>query len=404
MSNAWSKSLALALAVAALMVSDVSAQPTGAPPTASAHARAKAMVDAGKKLANAGDYGGALGLFNSAYEAFPDPRIFINIGVAQEGLGQYLDAAASYQRYLDSPEADATVAAKVQAQLVEVDKRLGRLDIVAVGAEGVLIQIGDAPWGPPPLRTVRVPPGSYVVRARDSVQPAPVESAGKVAAGKLVVVRLEIIPPAPPPPPEVVTPPPPVAAPPVVPAPVTTAPPALNGDAAATDVRVDGPSSHPSRAPRRPARLSLFAGAIGTVIDPGVRGLIGVGFEPHRRIRLGADVIVGADVGIAPRATLYLATGRWRPTVTVGLPIRRLETLEPSMVVLGRCGGLAEPDGGARSPSIELAAHIGLGVEWRLAPRLALVGELGYEYYPTVDTCLTSSSAVTPVLGLVGRL
>lgn len=393
------------VAVAVLTATGAAAaQPAGGKSATPAQVRAKVFFDEGMRRLDRNDYAGALSMFQDANNEFPDPTYVFGMGAAYEGLGNDLEAARLFQLYLDSPGASPKVFDVAKEHLRDVDARLGRLDIVAVGAAGVLIQIGDAPWGPPPLRPVRVAPGPYVVRARDSVQPAPVESAGKVAAGKLVVVRLEIIPPAPPPPPEAVTQPPPVAPPPVVPAPIKPAPPALNGGAAATDVRVDGPLAHPSRAPRRSSRLSLFAGAIGTVIDPGVRGLIGVGFEPHRRIRLGADVIFGADVGIAPRATVYLATGRWRPTVTVGLPIRRLETLEPSMVVLGRCGGLAEPDGGARAPSIELAAHVGLGVEWRLAPRLALVGELGYEYYPTVDTCLTSSSAVTPVLGLVGRL
>lgn len=391
------------LAVLLAGAQPVAAQPTptGAP-TSTAQARAEALMAAGKARVAAKDFTGALALFSDAYREFPDPKYFIAIGVALERLGRDLEAADYYQRYLDSPEVDPVRAVEVRKGLAAVDARLGKLQIVVLGPPTSEVQIGDLPWVTPGAAPVRVQPGAYLVRARFPGRTV-VEASGSVPAGETVDVRLDLtLRPAPPP----------------IPAPAPPAPlPAVDGEPPApapAPVRVavaqppDPPIAavvavtRPGPTPRRPSSLSVFAGAIGAVVDPGVRGLLGFGYEPDRRIRLGLDIILGPGPGVAPRGTLYLTGGRLRPTLSIGVPVRRLERLDNPM---SRPCSLAvvAPDA-SRSPSIEVAIHGGVGLEWAASPRLALVAELGYERYLGIDSCLNVPGVVTPMLGLVGRL
>ena len=393
------------LAVLLAPIQPVAAQPTPAgAPTSTAQTRAEALMAAGKARVAAKDFAGALALFSDAYREFPDPKYFIAIGVALERLGRDLEAADYYQRYLDSPELDPVRAVEVRKGLASVDARLGRLQIVVLGPPSSEVQIGDQPWGAPVAAPVRVQPGAYRVRARFPGRTV-VETAGSVPAGDTVEVRLDLtlvrrppaIPaPAPPPPLPAVSPEiEPAAAP---PAPVRVAVTPPPGPPVAPAVAV----SRPGPTPRRPSSLSVFAGAIGAVADPGVRGLLGLGYEPDRRIRLGLDIILGPGPGVAPRGTLYLTGGRLRPTMSIGVPVRRLERLDNPM---SRPCSLAvvDPDA-SRSPSIELAIHGGVGLEWRASQRLALTAELGYERYLGIDSCLNVAGVVTPMAGLVGRL
>lgn len=408
--------LLVALSIAGAASSPgVRAQPGGAKSASTAKDRAAAFIELGNKRVLAGDYAGGIALFNDAYNEFPDPVIILNIGIAQEGAKLYLDAVKSYQLYIDSPEADPKLIPKVKERLAAVETKLGQLEIVVIGPPGLEIQIDDGEWASPPTAPIRVMPGSYVVRARAPVQPTPVESTVTAKAGKVIPVRLTVQPPPPPPPPPPPEPPPPPAITPphggedatgrttvaTVP-PTTTAELGAGTSATETAKPALGTVTALATVTARPSRFSFFAGAIGAVSDAGVRGLVGVGYEPHARVRIGLDLILGAGLGVAPRGTFYLTSGRLRPTVNLAVPIRRLEELDAgSSMVAGPCGPLID---GTRSPSIEVAGHVGVGLEWRASRRVALVGELGFEHYPWIDTCLADASVITPVLGLVGRL
>ena len=67
---------------------------------------AKALMQSGLKLFEAKDYLGALAVFNDAYKRLPSAKILLNIGTTEVLLERKADAANSYQRYLDSPDAD----------------------------------------------------------------------------------------------------------------------------------------------------------------------------------------------------------------------------------------------------------------------------------------------------------
>src|SRR6188472_1482615 len=90
---------------------------------------AKALMQTGVRLLEAKDYLGALATFKEAYSRYPSAKILLNIGTTLKLLGRDAEAANTYQRYLDSSDADATRAVEVKQALVELDAKLGRISI-----------------------------------------------------------------------------------------------------------------------------------------------------------------------------------------------------------------------------------------------------------------------------------
>src|SRR5262247_2293943 len=78
---------------------------------------AKALMQTGVRLLEAKDYLGALAIFKDAYARFPSAKILLNIGTTLKLLDRKAEAANTYQRYLDSADADATKKIQVAAEL-----------------------------------------------------------------------------------------------------------------------------------------------------------------------------------------------------------------------------------------------------------------------------------------------
>lgn len=318
----------------------------------------------GAALAAAGDHAAVIERFSAAYDENKEPRLIPGLAAAHAALGHDLEAAGWCERYLAGQPRDPVVEEAVRTQLAAVDARLGHLAIVAAGVDGVEIQIGEGAWIALPPEPVRVAPGAYRVRGR--VGPRSVTAEGIAAAGQVTQVELALS---------------------VTATPVATTP---SGDI----------GLHRARAP---SRWSALAGGIGTVGDRGVRGVVGVGFRPIPRLRLGVDAILGKGPGLAPGATYYLVGDRLQPFVQASLPLRWLPSAEGGcgadcgMEVYGRCGG-------STVSSIEAAGRLGVGVAWRLGDRTALHASAGLERYPFADGCRFSPTVVTPSLGLEARL
>src|SRR5512146_2802205 len=107
---------------------------------------AKALMQSGLKLFDAKDYLGALAVFKDAYARFPSAKILLNIGTTQLLLDRKADAANSYQKYLESPDADPARKADVAAQIAELDKASGVLEL-AITPGDAEVQLGDE-WVP----------------------------------------------------------------------------------------------------------------------------------------------------------------------------------------------------------------------------------------------------------------
>src|SRR5579871_187474 len=89
----------------------VLAQTPGAhSPTAQDKAHAQALLNEGADLYDRGQLVEALGRFQSAYAAYPSPKLWFNIGQAERDLGRHVEAMEAFERFLadvkDAPAGD----------------------------------------------------------------------------------------------------------------------------------------------------------------------------------------------------------------------------------------------------------------------------------------------------------
>jgi tetratricopeptide (TPR) repeat protein len=102
--------------------------------TGSAHAadkRAAAVhFQHGRTLFEAGSFAAALEEFDAGYDAYPLPGFLVNIGQCQRKLDRLDDAAASFQKFLDSSSGDPRLRTEVQDALDEIGGERARRQAV----------------------------------------------------------------------------------------------------------------------------------------------------------------------------------------------------------------------------------------------------------------------------------
>ena len=103
---------------------------------ATAHARADKRIAAshfqrGRALFESGSWAAALDEFDAGYDAFPLAGFLVNIGQCQRKLDRLDDAAASFQKFLDSDGADPKLRGEVQEALAEISTERARRQAVA---------------------------------------------------------------------------------------------------------------------------------------------------------------------------------------------------------------------------------------------------------------------------------
>lgn len=149
---------------------------------------AKALMQTGVRLLETNNYLGALAIFREAYARFPSAKILLNIGTTQKLLDRKADAANTYQRYLDSPDADAARRPQVTAELTELDKSVGVVEIFVRPAEAE-VKLGDE-WVPVgQAKLWRMMPGEFTIDARKTGYLTATKS-GTIAAGEKATVVL----------------------------------------------------------------------------------------------------------------------------------------------------------------------------------------------------------------------
>ncbi|MEQ9501731.1 MAG: PEGA domain-containing protein [Deltaproteobacteria bacterium] len=204
----------------ALFVSTASTQVLAARPP-SPKRTASALINEGNKLMRKRDYRAALARYRAAHELYPTPKIFFNMAEASIELGELVQAAEYYERFI--AESGVRKRSKLRRAAKRRLKRLGKkLSTVDVSqrAVGATVFIDGTKVGTAPLSGHRVLAGTHEVvldKAGYLTRTIQLECpAGEHAA---VDVALEVR--APPPPPVAVTPPaPPPPPPPIVSAPV----------------------------------------------------------------------------------------------------------------------------------------------------------------------------------------
>ncbi len=314
---------------------------------------AKALMASGLKLFQAKDYLGALAVFRNAYAKFPSPKILLNIATTLKQLDRNAEAANTYQRYLDAPDADPTKRADVTKVLVELDAKVGLLEIALRPDDAEIQLAGEDEWHTATEAThFRVAPGKFVLRARrDNHQSG--ELRGEVAAGKRASLSLTLAP--------------------VVETPVATTVVKPAGATGGGGV-VDGDGSSPGLR----ERFGAYALAHIDIANSGGAARVGATFEIIPRLQAELGALIGPSSGAYVGARYGFLPGRFRPVVAVGAPI----FFEDGARVAIR---------GAAGLEVVLSSHISIvveaGVERVLNP--------GMNYVETV---------FIPAIGAAGRL
>ncbi|HEX9297413.1 MAG TPA: hypothetical protein VF881_16335 [Polyangiaceae bacterium] len=187
----------LSLSVAA------SAAPEGKPAEVSAIDRARTQFRQGLALETAGDWAGALSLFQQVASVKLTPQVRFHIGLCEEHLGRLAAALGDYE--IAAHEADEAKVAEVSAQVAarrdELQARIPKLTLVrGSGAEYASLSIDGVSLGSASIG-VKLPldPGPHTVEARATgFKPFSVSFEVAEKESKQVEVKLERLPVAPP--------------------------------------------------------------------------------------------------------------------------------------------------------------------------------------------------------------
>ncbi|HTJ43621.1 MAG TPA: hypothetical protein VL463_16060 [Kofleriaceae bacterium] len=358
---------------------------------------AQALVTQGIHLLEKKQYDDALDKFRAAYDAYPSPKILLDIGSTLRDMGRLADAANTYAQYLDETGADAKP--EVKKLLRDLDKKLCVL-VIDIAPAGADVAIDDGAWIPVAGRMQsRVEGGTHLVRARHpglATQEITVD--GHPGSHEDVTITLRATEAAPKPAPPVAVAPAPAPTPTPEPAWVNEQPPIVTQSAPRANrvppmpprVAVREPLLAPDEdrvvvvAPRRepvaPAgvqvasridgRLRGAAVALGIVVDAGPIETEISGIISHD----AQDVVPGAYGGFRLHAG-----ERVRPFLSAGVPV----------IWSGDAARVAIRGGG--------------GLELFLDSHLALLVDLGAEHFFNPQPSYAATLFV-PIVGLQGRL
>lgn len=308
---------------------------------------AKSLMQSGVRLLEAKDYLGALAVFKDAYARFPSSKILLNIGTTLNLLDRKAEAANTYQRYLESSDADATKKPDVIAALADIDKSVGRLEISVTPADAE-VQVNDGEWQPAAKsRLMRVSQGPFTVRARRDKYAPEAKSAQIISGDRAAIVIAmtalpeEVVPVLPPT--ELIGP---------------EVPPAI----------ITGPRS----------RLGVIAMAHLDIPHGGGAGLVGATFDVMNRVEVHAAAILGPNYGAYGGGSVAILTGDTRPFIAAGVP---LFFSDGARVGVRGAGGL----------------------EVRLSPKFSLLAELGVEMMLNPEDNILKAAFI-PAVGATGRL
>ena len=338
----------IARAFAILLTSTVAfAQP--APPPDGAKVDAKSLMQSGVRLLEAKDYLGALAVFKDAYVRFPSAKILLNIGTTLNLLDRKAEAGNTYQRYLDSSDADPAKTADVAAALVEIDKAVGRLEI-SVTPPDAEVQVNDGEWQPATkAKLIRVSQGAFTVRARRDKYGSEAKSAQIVRGDRAaIVIAMTALP-------------------------EDTRPkvPIDGGELARPD--------EPGRVEATPrSRIGVLAMAHLDIPRGGAAGILGATYDVIDRVEVNAGAILGPNYGAYVGGSVAILTGTARPFVAAGIPL-----------------------------FFSNGARIGVrgagGLEVRITNKFSLLAELGAEVMLNPEDNILKAAFI-PAVGASGRL
>jgi len=314
-------------------------------PKVTAKLNATQLRDLGNKLFDDKNYLGALAVFKEAYVRFPSVKILLNIGVTLNRLERFADAANTFQRYIDSPDADAAMKPEIVKAITDIDKSVGVLDLTVLPADAQ-IQVNDGQWVAATVYKVyRVSPGKFDVHVKkDGFQPE--TQTAEVSAGEHKAVAITL-----------------AAVPEKTKEIIKIVPGGIGANA-----EPEGPRS----------RIGAIALEHLDIPHSGAATIVGVTFDVIDRLQIQGGAILGPNYGGYLGAAFAVLPGKFRPIVVAGMPVFSSD--------------------GAR-----FAVRGAGGLELQLNRHLALIAELGVEYLFNPETDIKETVFI-PAVGASGRL
>ncbi len=156
--------------------------------------RAGALIDDGNRQMGAEHPEQALRSYEQAYEAYPSPKILINLAEAERALGHTTQALALFRRFLAeaAPEPGSKLERGVRERIEDLQKELGFLQLTGA-REGTAIRVDGRPVGTLPQEPIPLSPGLHTIETElPGYEPQRTET--KVISGQTVVVELHSIP------------------------------------------------------------------------------------------------------------------------------------------------------------------------------------------------------------------
>jgi hypothetical protein len=134
-----------------ILIAILTQAPAAAPATGHDKARAQALLNEGADLYDRGNFTEALGRFQSAYAAYPSPKLWFNIGQAERDLGRHVDAMQAFERFLsEARDAPSGTLGEAHRSMNELRLKLGHITI-SCATHGAIVSVDGTRVGTTPL-------------------------------------------------------------------------------------------------------------------------------------------------------------------------------------------------------------------------------------------------------------
>jgi hypothetical protein len=161
-----------------------------------ARAAAKAKVEEGAGLLKGHQDAGALAAFEDAYQIFPSPRIFFNIGLANVGLARNPQALRAFQRFLiEAPDASVESVSRAKAQVQALLPKVAIVDVISPRPGLEIVVDGESMGRSPLTAPLYLDPGQHRLLAKANETAPPSVKTFEVAGGTRIRVAVPVSPP-----------------------------------------------------------------------------------------------------------------------------------------------------------------------------------------------------------------